>query len=106
MFSGGPPGASHRQGQDGLQDVGVVGGRAGAGVDHLVQQHGQVPGGQVPQGQAGLIGPDRDAAGARSVEQAAGPVGLEAGVPAALAVQHDQQRPVPFPGPRLRRGWR
>ena len=53
------------QGDDGLQHVGVVGGVAGAGVDHLVQQHGQVLGGQVPQGQPGLVRPDRDPAGAR-----------------------------------------
>ena len=89
----------HRQHHDGLHDIGVVGGRAGPGVDHLVQQHGQVPRRQVPQGQPGLIGPDRDAAGARAVEQAAGAAGFDPGVPAALAVQHDQQRPVPFPGP-------
>ena len=94
------------QGEDGLHDVGVVGGRAGAGLDHLVQQHGQVPGRQVPQGQAGLIGPDRDPAGARAVEQAAGPVCLAAGVPAALAVQHDQQRPRSRARPGRRPGWR
>ena len=47
---------------------------------------------------AGLVGPDRDVAGACSVDQAPGPVGFAAGVLAALAVQHDQQRPVPLPG--------
>ncbi len=54
--------------------------------------------GQVPDRHAGLVGPDRDVAGACSVEQAAGPVGFAAGVRAALAVQDDQQRPVPLPG--------
>ena len=53
------------QGDDGLHDVGVVGGAAGAGLDHLVQQHGQVGGRQVPQGQAGLVGPDRRRGGRR-----------------------------------------
>ena len=99
-------GRGHRERHDGLQDIGVVGGRAGAGVDHLIQQHGQVPRRQLPQGQPGLIGPDRDAAGAGAVEQAAGAVGFDPGVPAALAVQHDQQRPVPFPGPGGLAGWR
>jgi hypothetical protein len=38
------------QGDDGVQDVGLVGGVAGAGLDHLVQQHGQVGGGRVGTG--------------------------------------------------------
>ena len=85
MLAGGGAG----EGEDGLQDVGVVGGVALPGVGHLVQRDGEVTGRDVPQGQPGLIGPDRDAAGAGAVEQAAGPVRFGAGVGAAFAVQHD-----------------
>jgi hypothetical protein len=81
--------AGRGDGQDdaGVEHVGVVGGGAGAGLDHLVQQHGQVLRRQVPYGQAGLVRPDGDAAGAGAVEQAAGAAGLLAGVPSRPPLQ-------------------
>ena len=82
---------------DGLHDVGVVGGGPVPGLDHLQQQDTEVAGRQVPQAEPGLVRPDRDPAGADPVQEAAGPFGFDAGVGAAFAVQHDQQRPVPLP---------
>jgi hypothetical protein len=84
----------------GQQDRAGLAGRVGgavAALDHLEQQDGQVGGRQVPQRQPGLVGPDRDPAGAGPV-QPPGPPGLHPGVAAALAVQHDQQRPLAAPG--------
>ena len=75
-----PAGRGDREREDGLQDIGVVGGRPGAAVDHLVQQHGQVAGRQVPQRQPGLVGPDRHPPGARPVQQPPGAVRLDPGV--------------------------
>ncbi len=48
--------------------------------------------------QASLVGPDSDPARAGGIEQAAGAFGLAAGVPASLAVQHDQQRAAALAG--------
>jgi hypothetical protein len=82
----------HGQAEHGLGDVGVVGGAAGAGVDHLEQHDRQLTRRQRPQADRGLIGPDRHPARAHRVQQAACPVCFHAGAGATLAVQHHQQR--------------
>ena len=63
------------------------------GLDELEQRHGQLGGRQAPQRHGGLVGPDRDPARPGAVQQGAGAGGFGAGVGAAFAVQHDQQRP-------------
>ena len=88
-------GGGDGEGEDGLGDVGVVGGVPAAGLDHLEQRHGQVARRQAPQRHGGLVGPDGDPARAGGVQQAAGAGGFGAGVGAAFAVQHEQQRTRP-----------
>ena len=68
---------------DGLHDVGVVGGGPVPGLNHRQQQHAEVAGRQVPQAQPGLIGPDGHPPRSYSVQEAAGPFGLDPGVGSA-----------------------
>ena len=99
-------GGGQGQADGGLHHVAVVGGGPVPGFDHLEQQHGQVAGRQHPQRQPGLIRPDRHPPRPDPVQQAAGPLGFDAGVGAALAVQRGQQRARRPPGAVRRPGRR